>query len=84
MRKTLNNMEEKDIRRIFEVFKAPFTYDEYGGGYIWDADNNMVGETRGWGYLQKLKDGAKIQDNVGKLIVELLNKQYEQIKTKNP
>lgn len=28
-------------------------------------------------------DGEQIQDNVGKLITQLLNQQYEQVKTKS-
>lgn len=78
-------MEEKDIKRIFEVYKGPFEYDSNGGQYIWDANLNMVATIRGWGYLQKFSDGAKIQDDIGQFITNCLNKYYyEQIKIKNP
>lgn len=75
-------MEEKDIKRIFEVYKGPFKYDQ-NGQYVFDNHDHMVIDIRGWGYLQRFVDGEQIQDNVGKLITQLLNQQYEQVKTKS-
>ena len=41
---------------------------------IVDAYGTEIISIRGWGRLQKLKDGDKIQDEIGKEIAELINK----------
>jgi GTP-binding protein EngB required for normal cell division len=62
----------QELARIFEVYKAPFTYEEYGQ-FIFDKENQMIVDIRGWGYLQRFSDAVQIQDNVGKLITDFLN-----------
>jgi len=37
-----------EMEDLSKSFKAPFNYTD-GGGYVFDADNNMVLEIRGWG-----------------------------------
>lgn len=65
------------------LYRSPFRYD-VRGGYVWDANNEMVAgkagstaaqllEIRGWGRLQYLPDGAALQDEVGRLIAQALN-----------
>lgn len=70
---------EPELRRIFEVYRPPFKYDQ-NGQYVFDIHNHMVVDIRGWGYLQRFTDGEQIQDNVGRLVTELLNKEYERLK----
>lgn len=65
-------MKEEDVKRILEVYKKPF---EYRNTMIIDANRNHVLDIRGWGRLQHLNDGGDIQDNLGELITEFLNKQ---------
>ena len=72
-------MTDQEIKRIFEVYKPPFTYDR-NGQWITDVNEKIIWEIRGWGYLQKFIDGQQVQDNAGKLIAELLNKEYERLK----
>ena len=58
--------------------KLPLRYDSEGQ-YIFDRENKMILEIRGWGWIQKLnpKDiqqtQSEYQDSLGKLIVRLLN-----------
>ncbi len=66
--------------------KFPLKFDEYGGEYIFDVDNNMICQIRGFGRLQYVTDekgnrtgeidcqrACHIQDEIGKWIVETLN-----------
>lgn len=75
------------IRKVaLGAFKAPFTYIR---GYIWDAADQMVADNhverdhtpalrvRGWGYLQKLPNGAEVQDEVGRQLAEALTVHWE-------
>lgn len=68
--------------KALTLYKAPFTYDNMGG-YIWDAENEMVADTpemtevvrvRGWGRIQYMKDvnPEELQDQVGEMIAEAL------------
>ena len=58
--------------------KLPLRYDSEGQ-YVFDADNKMILEIRGWGWIQKLKkeeigkSQAEFQDDLAKYIVTLLN-----------
>lgn len=52
--------------------KPPFKAD-YRGGYVFNADNLMFAEIRGWGTLQRNKDGEKIQDYNLKFMVDAMN-----------
>ena len=65
-------LEGTDVR---DLFKKPFTYDNYGQK-VFDADNNLVADIRGWGYLSKVasdENAIKAQDNLGEEIVAMLN-----------
>lgn len=66
--------EEKDVLKLI---KFPVRYDVFGGGYFWDADNKMILQMRGWGWLQKLKGGEEKQDALGRWIAETLNASNE-------
>ena len=66
----------------YKPFKTPFWYDDEGYS-IMDAYGNKVIDIRGWGYLTGKGSGAKgyksekakaIQDNIGKRVAELMNK----------
>jgi hypothetical protein len=63
-------------KRAFALYKPPFRFDE-GGGFIWDANNNHVADVRGWSHIAKHASPEKLQDAVKELIVEALNKLWE-------
>lgn len=66
----------------FSLYTPPFRFKN---GYIWDSKNQMVCDddgqdsiqrVRGWGSIQKLPEGEKIQDAVGELIAEALTEYW--------
>lgn len=57
---------------ILQIYDKPFYYDDMGQ-MIFDRNNKMVLEVRGWGALQKLKNWVEIQDQIWEEIVKLLN-----------
>ena len=67
-KKTMNDDNELVTKNV----KFPLRYDEYGQ-YIWDANGNIIAQIRGWGRLQKLSNGEKVQDAIGHFFVETLN-----------
>ena len=60
--------------------KLPLKYHNIGQ-HIFDADNKMILDLRGWGWMQYLKEKdikmspSQFQDNLGNKIVEILNKE---------
>jgi hypothetical protein len=52
--------------------KAPFRAD-FLGGYIFNADNLMFAQVRGWGQLSKEPEAEKTQDEHLQFIVDALN-----------
>lgn len=56
---------------IREAYRPPFKHDGmFGGRYLYDAKNNTVGDmttgtfrVRGWGWLQKRVNGARVHDD---------------------
>jgi hypothetical protein len=54
--------------------KYPVSYSALGT-YINDADDKMIADVRGWGWIQYLKvdDPELVQDNIGKFIAEAIN-----------
>lgn len=63
-----------------KVLSFPLKYDDMGQT-IFDAKGNMVLQIRGWGRLQYHSDGdeaaSKLQDDIGKWVVETLNAAWE-------
>lgn len=62
------------------LYKPPFRFDPHGG-FIWDANNQMVCDdkgqdstqrVRGWGRIGYMLQAEKIQDEVGRLIAQAL------------
>lgn len=81
-------MIDKEFRKeAMSLYKAPFTYY---AGYIHDNAGNMFADqgraeeasalmaarVRGWGRLSYMKDGDKLQDEVGNMIAEALNEYW--------
>lgn len=68
-------MSKEEIQKLI---KLPVKADRFGM-YIFDADNNMVMEVRGWGRLQyKGEDeGIKAQIKIGNAFVEAFNEKYK-------
>lgn len=55
-----------------DTISFPVRYDEKGQS-VWDADNMMVCDVRGWSRIQFRPLPEKRQDEIGLLIAELLN-----------
>lgn len=53
--------------------KKPFYYDQYGQ-MIFDSEGKMIVDIRGWGWIQKLDNAEKRQDEVGEMFADFLNK----------
>jgi hypothetical protein len=69
------------ITKVLDVYTFPAKYDEMGG-YIFDANNQMIGEVRGWGKLQYLPDAEELQDALGQFIVDAINEKWEKLNEK--
>ena len=73
-------------RRAMSLYTPPFRYHK---GYILDSANHVVSDdggveepnvasrVRGWGRISYLADSAALQDEVGAMIADALNKYYE-------
>lgn len=71
--------------RLLELYQAPFRFDERGG-YICDAQNNMVADNhvegdqamrvRGWGRLSYRQDGEEVQDLMGQAMADALTARW--------
>lgn len=80
---TYETSDAESLRaRAIALYKAPF---KFSMGYIWDATDKMVADEikdgvilriRGWGRIQDMPDAANLQDEVGKLIAELLTEHW--------
>lgn len=59
----------------------PLSYSELGT-YIYDADNKMIADIRGWGWIQYLEveNPEDIQDGIAQFIVDAINEKYEREK----
>lgn len=66
------------------LYKPPFRYLH---GYVYDANCKMVADDktvdscvisriRGWGALSYLPNGAELQDAIGRIVAEALNKYW--------
>jgi hypothetical protein len=60
------------LKQILEMIKFPLWYDKEGQ-YIFDANNQMVLEVRGYGHF---KD-EQLQDFWGEMVVKALNDTYQ-------
>lgn len=63
---------KKDFDLIKDTIKFPVHYDDYGQ-QIFDAENNLVCEIRGWGRIQYMSEPQKRQDTIGKWITGIMN-----------
>lgn len=66
---------ENETMNVLDLFRPPFWYDKEGG-YIFDANNQMIGEVRAWGFLQKFENGGAMQDELGEKLVQAFNQLY--------
>ena len=61
------------------IIRHPVRREE---GYIWDANNNMICEIRGWGWICELASGhhrieeraEELQDEMGDFIATAINR----------
>jgi hypothetical protein len=75
-------MKTEKLKPILSYFTPPFRYD-YEEGIVFDSKNRHILDILGWGGLSKEygnKLAAEIQDGMGELIVEFLNKEYNEHK----
>ena len=56
--------------------KFPVHYSSLGT-YIYDADDKMIADVRGWGWIQKLPKPEETQDAIGQFIVDAINEKHE-------
>ncbi|MCW3106434.1 MAG: hypothetical protein JWQ09_940 [Segetibacter sp.] len=61
--------------KITDHLKFPLIYDPETVT-IFDADNKMVANIRGWGWIQKLPNPHQFQDKIGEMMVEAFNDKY--------
>lgn len=59
---------------------APVAYSRLGT-YINDANDKMIADVRGWGWIQKLAYAEDIQDGIGQFIADAINEKLERSKT---
>ncbi len=64
-------------KELKKQFIKPFKFIPEAG-YIFDSNNQMVGEVRGWGHLSKFPNADKLQDELGEMLSEGLNIVFEQ------
>jgi len=77
----MNTQEARqELRKLFD---APFRFIP-GGGYIFDANDQMVCDVRAWGYLQRFPNAEKLQDTLGEMIAEALTKEFKAQETWPP
>ena len=69
-------MTQEEIKAKYslaiDTIKLPCCYDKRLSK-VFDKDNNLVLDIRGWGRIQYLSEPVKRQNQIGELIVELLN-----------
>ncbi len=66
------------LPRAFSLYKAPFKYD-FMGQMIFDSEENLVADIRGWGRIEKLGNGIELQDAIGELMAEALNDKWKEL-----
>lgn len=54
----------------------PVKYSELGT-YIYDANDKMIADVRGWGWIQKLPHPEATQDAIGQFIVDAINEKAQ-------
>jgi len=80
-------MPTVDMRaEALNLYVSPFRYKH---GFIWDANENMVGDQpgqdtalriRGWGRIGYMQNAERLQDAVGEIIAEALTEFWEKQK----
>lgn len=63
------------MKREIEIPKDisfPVKYDEYGQK-IFDSENHLIADIRGWGRLKYKSNPEQRQDAIGKWIVSVMN-----------
>ena len=73
-------MEEKEIKRVFEVYKGPFTHSH---NRVWDKDNRAILEVGIDPNVPfEIRDNLRVDIVI--LVKNLLNQKYDQNENKNP
>jgi len=66
-----------DTAQILKYIVLPVYCDDHGI-YIFDANNNMILQVRGWGRLSKMGEqcGANMQKAIGDAFAQAFNEKY--------
>ena len=75
LRKTEREVNSMSEKKTGKAIKLPLKYDEYGQK-IYDADNTLLADIRGWGHFQYFEKGEELQDNFGRMLVNAYNEKY--------
>ena len=62
-------------REVLQVIKPPFHYENWGQE-IFDSENKLVLDVRGWGYFRYELNGEELQDTWGQMVTDILNKEF--------
>jgi hypothetical protein len=70
--KSADGQGDLDLRtRALRLYEPPF---RRGGGYIFDANHEVVAMVRGWGKISHQPCSEELQDTAGDLFAEALSR----------
>jgi hypothetical protein len=67
----------KPAVKLWDLIKPPFKKD--GTIHIFDQNYFMCGMVRGWGALQDYENGAALQDELHKFMIDAMNEKFERM-----
>lgn len=62
-------------KKILELYKLPVYFDK-NAGMVFDQENSMMMEVRGWGKIQYHKGAEELQDAMGEMFAKAFNEKY--------
>ena len=71
----MSKIDEKTKEIALSLYTPPFKYD-LEGQMIFDSNDNLVTDIRGWGRIQKLKNAEVVMDTVGEQIAEAMTEHW--------
>lgn len=69
------------LSAALDLYEPPFRYD-LDGQMIFDSENNLIADVRGWGRIEKMENAVALQDAIGELIKESLNDTWDVLNKK--
>lgn len=74
--------EGETYKKAIQLIAHPVEYSSHGT-YIFGADDLMIADVRGWGWIQKLKNPEQTQDEIGRFIAEAINEKLTVLTNKD-